>query len=124
MHRFVTSAHVLCWMVVAGFVVASAAYGVYVPRVSRDLWCGNVLTDPLSFLLSYVAPAAGCAVAALGVLWYRGALRAWSPASAGAAFAVTLASLLAYGVWLFSTMLPGFSLSDIVWWMRPVWRAF
>jgi hypothetical protein len=124
MHKLVTSAHILCWMVVASFVVASAAYGLYVPRVSRDLWCGNTLTDPLSFLLSYFAPAAGCAVAALGALWSRGALRIWSPASAATFFGVTLAALVAYGVWLFNTMLPGFSLSDIVWWMMPVWRAF
>lgn len=124
MHKLVTSAHVLCWITVAGFVAASAAYGLYVPRVSRDLWCGNVLTGPLSLLLSYFAPAAGCAVIALGVLWYRGALRVWSPVSASAVSALTVAALLAYGVWLFRTMLPGHSLSEIVWWMRPVWSAF
>ena len=124
MPKFVFSAHVLSWLIVASFVIASAAYGFYVPRVSRDLWCGNVLTDPLSLLLNYAAPAAGCAVVGLAALWFRGALGVWSPISAGALSSVTLAALLAYGFRLFSTMLPGQSLSEIVWWMRPVWRAF
>jgi hypothetical protein len=124
MHKLVTSTHVLCWMVVASFVVASAAYGLYVPRVSRDLWCANTLTDPLSLLLSYVAPAAGCAVVTLGVLWFRGLLRVWSPAFAGALSVFTLAGLLAYGLWLFKSMLPGHPLSEIVWWLRPVWSTF
>jgi hypothetical protein len=124
MHKLVTSAHVLCWIVVGSFVVASVAYGFYMQRVSRDLWCGNALTDPLSFLLSYAAPAAGCAVVSLGALSVRGALRVWSPVSAGALSVVTLGALLAYGFWLFSTMLPGHPLSEIVWWMRPVWSAF
>ena len=68
MPKFVFSAHVLSWLIVASFVIASAAYGFYVPRVSRDLWCGNVLTDPLSLLLNYAAPAAGCAVVGLAAL--------------------------------------------------------
>ena len=37
MQKLVTSAHVLCWIVVGSFVVASAAYGLFVPWVSRDL---------------------------------------------------------------------------------------
>ena len=122
--RVATLTHVLSWIAIGAFVLASVDYGLYALRVGRNVWCGNTLTDPLSVLLSYFAPGAGCAVVALSYLWFRGALRVWSPASALAISGVTVVSLFAYGFWLFRNMLPSHSLSDIVWWLGPVWRSF
>ena len=132
MKKLFILAHVGCWIVVAAFVSASVAYGIYVRHVfaeasrpgSLGLMCGNVIIDPLVFVLSYLAPVAGCGVIGLGFLWERGRIEWWRPASAAIVFGVALVFLVAYGVWLFQTMLPGVAFSDIVWWLRPVWRAF
>ena len=119
MHKLVTSsAHLLCWIIVAGFVAASVAYRFYVPSLVRNLWCANVITDPLSLLLGYFAPAAICAAIVLSVLWYRGAIRVWSPVSASVISALTIAALSAYGVSLYRIIVGDGSLSESVWWMR------
>jgi len=118
MHKLLRYVNVLCWTMVVGFVAGSVAYVLYVPYVFRHLWCANTLTDPLAILLSCVAPAAGGAVVTLGVLWLRGLLGGWIPALAGVLCLVTLAVLLAYGSWLFRTILPSHPLSEVVWWLR------
>jgi hypothetical protein len=119
--KLVASAHILCWVIVSSFAVTSAIFGLYVPRLYRDSWCANTLTDPLSFLLGYFAPAASCAVLALGALWYRGAIRVRSLAYAAGVSTFTLVALVAYGIWFFRTKLPGHPLAEIVWWMKSPW---
>jgi hypothetical protein len=117
-NKLVTSAQILCWIAIAGFAAASVTVGLYLPRITQDLWCANMITDLLSALLSYFAPAAGCAVIALSIFWYRGALRVWNPVLGGGVLALSVGAALTYGGTLFRTILPSHSLSDGVWWLR------
>lgn len=118
MNKVVTAGQIVCWIAIAGFAAASVAFGFFAPSIMQDLWCANRITDPLSALLSYFAPAAGCAVIVLSVFWYRGALRLWNPVFGSAVSALTVGALSAYGASLFRTILPSHSLSDFVWWLK------
>jgi hypothetical protein len=116
-----------CWVVVGGFVLGSVAMHrlfVEAARPDSGIWCGNSVTDPLGALLSFGTPLSVVAVVPLGVLWRRGLAAAWSVVPASLLVLVCTASLLVVGIRFFRDFLPGFHLSDIVWWMSPVGGVF
>jgi hypothetical protein len=116
MAKLVTAVKASCWLIVMVFVAASVTLGVYAWTVIPGLWCGNVVADPLSFLLNFAAPATGCAVLAFGVLSFRDRAGIWSPIAAGTLWSVVLAALLAFGFWFFEKL--PVSLSEVIWWLR------
>src|SRR5690349_10727088 len=80
--------------------------------------CGNVYSEPVQVILAFLAPIAGAGVCGLALLHFRGFVSRANVLAAGVLTVCTLAAELAYGFWLFRTMLPGARpLADLVWWM-------
>ena len=115
------------WLVVVGFAFACVAMHRLFAEAARTdsvIWCGNSVTDPLSALLSLGTPFGIAAVIPLSVFWRRGLAAGWSVVPAWLLVLASTASLLIGGIRFFRDALPGFHLSDIVWWMRPVGGLF
>ena len=113
----------VCWLVVGGFTLASVGMQRLFAEAARPdsgIWCGNSVTDPLGALLSFGTPLGVAAVVPLGILWRRGLAAAWSALPALLLVLACTALLLVGGIRFFRDSLPGFHLSDTVWWMRPV----
>src|SRR5260221_5661329 len=76
----------VCWSAVLVFSFLTAVFGYGMHRLfaeaarpgSMGLWCGNIVTDPLGFMLSFGVPVGVSAVVPLGVLWRRGMASGWS----------------------------------------------
>ena len=116
-----------CWLIVSGFALASVGMHRLFAEAARPesgIWCGNSITDPLSALLSFGTPLAIAAIVPLGVLWRRGFAAAWSVVPPLSVVIGCTTLLLVGGIRFFRDSLPGFHLSDIVWWMRPVGGLF
>jgi hypothetical protein len=122
----------ICWITVTGFTALSAwfAWGTHQmfaqSAQSRELSliCGNSVTDPLGAILSFGTPVVFSAVAGLAVLSRRGFASRWSVACAALLPLGCAAALVVFGIRLFREALPGFHLSDIVWWLKPLGRVF
>jgi len=117
----------VCWLVVGGFALATAQMHRLFAEAARPdsgIWCGNSVTDPFSCLLSFGTPVGVAAVVALGILWRRRLAAGWSFEPASLIVLVCTTSLLVAGIRFFRDSLPGFHLSDIVWWMKPVGGLF
>ncbi len=113
----------VCWLVVSGFALASAGMHrlfMEAARPDSGIWCGNSVTDPLAVLLSFGTPFSVAAIVPLGILWRRGLAAGWSVIPGALLVIGCTTSLLVAGIRFFRDALPGFYLSDIVWWMRPV----
>jgi hypothetical protein len=124
----------ICWLGVTCFVAISFlhAASVFYERI-RDhyepgglmVMCGNVYTEPVRVILSFLSPIAGAGVCGLALLHFRGFVSRPNLLAAALLTVCMLAAELAYGFWLFRTVLPGAgSLSDLVWWMRPIWKLW
>ena len=117
----------ICWLVVGGFALASVGMHQLFAEAAQPhsgIWCGNNVTDPLAAVLSFGTPLGVAAVIPLGVLWRRGLAAGWSVLPASLVVLACTTSLLVCGIRFFRTALPGFHLSDIVWWMRPAGGLF
>jgi len=116
-----------CWIAVGGFTAASTWFGWNVhqlfspsaPPGSIGLICGNTVTDPLGAILSSGTPISLAGVAGFVFLSHRGVGSRWSVASAAVLTVACTAALLVFGIRFFRDALPGFELSQIVWWLRP-----
>lgn len=116
-----------CWLVVIGFALASVEMHLFFAEAARPnsgIWCGNSITEPLSAILSFGTPLGAAAVISLAVLWRRGLAGGWSVVPASLLVLACTTSLIVTGIQFFHDSLPGFYLSDIVWWMRPVGGFF
>jgi hypothetical protein len=121
-----------CWIAVGGFTASSAWFGWGIHQMftesarhdSMGLMCGNSVTDPLGAILGIGTPAGLVAVVAFAVLSHRGFASRWSVASAALLAFGSAAALLVFGIRFFRDALPGFYLSDIVWWLKPLGRVF
>src|SRR6185436_15798575 len=94
----------LCWLVIGGFALASAAmHSVFTEaaRPNSGVWCGNSVTDPLGRLLSLGTPLGVAAIIPLGVLWRRGLATFWSLLAASLLVLVCTSSILVAGVRFF-----------------------
>jgi hypothetical protein len=79
---------------------------------------GNSFIDPVGFILSYLTPVAGLGTILLLFLRRRGKAKTWSVTLAATLFSISTVALLVFGMWCFHQM-PGFYLSDLVWWLKP-----
>ena len=116
-----------CWLVIGGFALASVTMHRFFAEAARPdsgIWCANSITEPLGAILSFGTPFGVAAAVPLGVLWHRGLAAAWSAVLASSLVLVCTALLLVDGIQFFRGSLPGFHLSAIVWWMRPVGGLF
>ncbi len=116
-----------CWLAIGIFASASVAMHLVLARAIRSdavIWCGNTVTDPLSSLLSAGTPMGVAAVVPLGVLWKRGLAAGWPVVPASLVVVGFTASLLVGGIRFFQAALPGYHLSEVVWWMRPFGGLF
>ena len=119
---------VVCWPAVLALPVCAMAYAIMVNRayaeVERrglsELWCGNVITDPLTSILNFGTPAALIEVAVLGGLRLRRIVNTGALLAAVVLTIVSTGALVAYGIKFFQTSLPGHHLSALVWWMFPI----
>src|SRR5260370_31652973 len=116
-----------CWVAVTGFVALAAWFGWGMHQLfaaaarpgSMGLMCGNSVTDPLAAILSLGTPVSLVAASGLLVLSWRGSAGRWSAASAAVLAVVCTSWLVAFGINFFRDALPGFHLSDVVWWLKP-----
>ena len=116
-----------CWIAVGGFTAASAWFGWGMHQMiaestrpgSMGLMCGNSVTDPLGIILSFGTPVSVAGVVGFAGLAHRGLASRWSVASTGLLALGCTASLLMFGLRFFRESLPGFHLSEIVWWLKP-----
>jgi hypothetical protein len=76
------------------------------------------------YALSFGAPLHSAAVVALRILWRRGLATGWFVILASLLVIGCTTLVLVGGIRFFRDALPGFYLSDIVWWMRPVEGLF
>jgi hypothetical protein len=81
--------------------------------------CGNSVTDPLEVILSFGTPLGLVAVSWLAILCWHGFTSRWSLTSAAVLVAGCTAGLVTFGLSFFRDALPGFHLSDFVWWLKP-----
>jgi hypothetical protein len=122
----------ICWIAVTGFTASSAWFGWGMHQMSGEsaqpdslgLMCGSSVTNLLGVILSIGAPAGLAALVGFAVLWHRGFANQWSVASAALLAVGCTATLLVFGIRFFRDALPGFYLSDIVWWLKPFGRVF
>ena len=89
------------------------------PLSRKVAMCGNSVTDPLGAILSLGTPVSLVAVSGLVVLSWHGFASRWSVVSAAVLAVGCTAGLVAFGRSFFQNALPGFHLSDTVWWLRP-----
>jgi hypothetical protein len=130
--RDILISQAICWLGVACFVAASFLHAgslfyetVRVHDAGELGSCGNGYTEPVQVILAFLAPIAGAGVCGLLLLHIRGFVSRANVLAAGVLTVCTLAGELAYGFWVFRTVLPGAgSLSDLVWWMRPIWKLW
>lgn len=107
----------LCWMVYSYFG-ASVAFWCLLHRLIHnppgDLWCGNVVTDPLLFLVNWMAPM----VAVFMTIFVLGRIEAGRrpllPLVVLPLFFGTTATLLYETWWLAGDF--GFPLHRTIWW--------
>jgi hypothetical protein len=112
-----------CWFVVSGFTLTSIKMHRLFAEAARPdsgIWCGNNVTNPLAALLNFGTPLSVVAIVPLGILWRRELAAGWSVIPGSLLVIGCTTSLLVAGIRFFRDALPGFHLSDIVWWMRPV----
>jgi len=122
----------LCWLGVALFIVVSFAHAaslfydtIRVHDVGELGSCGKAYTEPVRLILGLLAPIAVAGVCGIALLHFRGLIGRPQMLIAALLAGCTLAAELAYGFWLFRTVLPGVgSLSDLVWWMMPIWKLW
>jgi hypothetical protein len=76
----------------------------------------NSFIDPVGFILSYLTPAAGLGV--LVLVRHQERWQSWSIRLATTLFFFFTISEFVFGLWCFHR-LPGFYLSDLVWWLKP-----
>jgi hypothetical protein len=108
------------WAILALFFVASgaAAYTIHAElQPSTGVTCGNCLTDPVRMILNLGAPLVAVTVSGLAYLTHRAGGRLWPVVSVGTLSAAIIAGFVVFGMWLFRDLLPGYHLSEIVWWM-------
>lgn len=79
---------------------------------------GNSYIDPVGFILSYLTPAASLGIAGMVFLYQIGEVKIRSLLLAASLFMSSTYALLLFGIWFFH-YLPGFYLSDLVWWLKP-----
>jgi hypothetical protein len=112
-------------MAVGGFTVASARFGWGMQEIFAQaakpglLMCANSVTDPLSAILGLGTPIAVSGVVCLACLAHPSFASRASVASAAVLALGCTAALLHFGFRFFREALPGFHLSQIVWWLRP-----
>lgn len=115
-----------CWLVIGGFAVATLGmhwFLTWAAQPGNEIWCGNSITDPLAALLNIGAPLGVAAAGALGISWWRGGAAAWTVICGTLVVIACTTWLLFTGIRFFQA-LPGFYLSSIVWWMRPIGEFF
>jgi len=115
-----------CWIAVGGFTAASAWYGwgmhqffAEAARPGSGLMCGNSVTDPLGAILSFGTPVGLAGLAGFAGLAHRGLAGRWSVVGAAVLALGCTAGLLTFGFRFFRDSLPGFHLSESVWWLKP-----
>jgi hypothetical protein len=123
-----------CWIVVGGFAVLSAAFGVLIGRLfyvehHPELWprgsfggplgCANSVTDPLGAMLGIGTPISLAGVVGFAVLAYRGYATRTSAISAAVLALGCTVALLVFGFRFFRNDLGDMHLSEIVWWLKP-----
>jgi hypothetical protein len=98
--------------------LAASQWG-YATRVlsgrAGELWCGNILSDPLLFLLNGAGPVAAACGIALAFRSIRS--RRWQvlPVSALLLFFVTSAGLISGALWL--EWVCGMEILSGIWWL-------
>ena len=113
-----TLANCCSWLLVIPLLAASIAHAIFCYRYWGRLMSGNSFTDPVWFILSYLAPAAGGGIAALTFLRRRGKVKSWSVTFATTISLIFTIALLIFGFWCIHGM-RGFYMSDEVWWLKP-----
>ena len=118
---------IMSWSVISGLVVFTVVmYRLMAEAVGPNsgFGCANGVTGPLSGILNFGVPAGYAAVGMLGIFWCYRLATAWAVFKASLLVLACTFSLLVLGIWFFRYALPGFYLSDTVWWMKPAGRLF
>lgn len=116
----------MCWLVIGGFSIGSLGmhrFLAWAAQPDSGIWCGNSITDPLAALLNIGAPLGVAAAGVLAILRWRSVAAAWTVICGALVVITCTAWLLFIGIRFFQA-LPGFYLSSIVWWMRPIGELF
>ena len=86
-------------------------------RPSSGTPCGDCITEELRIILNFGAPFAAVAIGGLGWLVKKAGGRVWPVAMAGIVSVAAIAGFVMFGAWLFREVLPGDTLSSLLWWM-------
>jgi len=119
------------WVLLLGLIALSVLYGSFMaymfylqahpehwPKESfGPLSDGNTVTDPLRFILNWVAPVGVAASVALVVLAWLGQGKLRSAVLGSALAVCAIVSLVSFGLWFFHTYLAGYHLQNEIWWM-------
>ena len=114
-----------CWLAVGGFAATSAFFAwsmhLFFAEAARpgSLMCGNSVTDPLEAILSIGTPISVGGVWGFACLARERVVSWKSVFVAGLLTFCCTAGLLVFGFRFYRDALPGFHLSEIVWWLKP-----
>jgi hypothetical protein len=110
-----------CWISIGCFVLACVRMHQIFEELARPgsgLWCGNGVAAPLGLMLNVGVPLATVAVVGLFALWRNGRAAIWSVLPTALIVLICSMMVLNAGIRFFREALPGFHLSDTVWWMK------
>jgi hypothetical protein len=122
----VIQSKIACWLAVGGFTGASTLTGwnlcQFFAEASRPgvFMCGNSVIDPLGAILGFGTPVGLAGAIGLAVLARRGLASWWSAVGAALLALGCTVGFLVFGFQFCRDSLPGFHLSNIVWWLRPL----
>ena len=113
------SIHAALWVVMALFLVISAAAALLLHSQIRSPSdaCEKCIVQELRIMLNILAPVSVSAFLGLGYFTSRGLGRPLPVATAGILSAATITGFAIFAGSVFRDLLPGQQLSKIVWWM-------
>ena len=113
------------WILCILFAVASSTSAIDTYRKfhgpSREMWCGNVVSDPILLFLNYGVPGLFVGSNALAWLAMKGLVRVGHAVAHGLVSTVMAGGYLGYAAWVWQTFW-GSPLSAEVWWLPTLSR--
>src|SRR2546426_6625990 len=110
----------ISWAAVAAFTGAVACYGYGLSKILNPPMpslCGDPISDLLGILLSIGSPAAMIGTTILAMLWIRGFASVYSASIAALLSTSCTGGLVIFALTYCQSSLPGFRISQVVWWM-------
>ncbi|HWY29927.1 MAG TPA: hypothetical protein VNX46_04190 [Candidatus Acidoferrum sp.] len=119
-HLSVYALKIVCWLLLLPLVLAPIPYFILLWRLQGTFTDGNALTDPITFILSYLTPAAAAGVVGLVIQRRYGLARRLEVVLGAVLWIFFTSAPLAYGIYLWHEWNVHWNLSYWAWWLEPI----